>query len=90
MAPEDPIAHGELAALTRRYENNLQIIRGDISSLDNQVADLREETRNRFNGVDERLDGLSGKLDSFIEEQRAANARLIELLAELSAQRPPE
>lgn len=45
--PEDPIAQGEIAALTRRYENALQIVRGDIASMDNRLIT-----------VEEKLDGL--------------------------------
>lgn len=68
--PEDSIAQGEIAALTRRYENALQIVRGDIAAMDN------------------RLMTVEGKLDGFIDEQRTANARIIELLSSVVGRGP--
>lgn len=93
--PEDPIAQRELAALTRRYENNLQIIRGDIAAVDNRLSDFENATAENFDAVREELgtvkgsvEDLGGKLGSFIDEQRAANATLIELLSRQIGQDP--
>lgn len=75
--PQDEIAQGEIAALTRRYENNLQILRGDIAALDNRmmtmetsVAEVRDEVR-----------ALGDKLDR-------NQAQLVELLTRLVGQNP--
>jgi hypothetical protein len=70
--PEDPIAQGEIAALTRRYENALQIVRGDIASMDNRLMT-----------VEEKLDGFIAEQRAANAEQRATNARIIELLSQL-------
>jgi hypothetical protein len=70
--PEDPIAQGEIAALTRRYENALQIVRGDIASMDNRLMT-----------VEEKLDGFIAEQRAANTEQRATNARIIELLSQL-------
>ena len=70
--PEDPIAQGEIAALTRRYENALQIVRGDIASMDNRLMT-----------VEEKLDGFIAEQRAANAEQRSTNARIIELLSQL-------
>jgi hypothetical protein len=71
--PEDPIAQGEIAALTRRFEaieaqNNREfgIIKSELTTLNLKASNTDQ------------------KLDQFIQEQRAANARIIEMLATLS------
>lgn len=38
--PEDPLAQSEIAALTRRYEASLQIVRGDIAQLDMRLMNV--------------------------------------------------
>jgi hypothetical protein len=82
--PEDPLAHSEIAALTRRYEENSQktdrefgIVKSDLTALRLQVGIL-----------DQKIDGLAARLDSFIGEQRTTNATLIELLTRLVGNNP--
>lgn len=70
--PEDPIAQAEIAALTRRYENALQIVRGDIATMDNRLMT-----------VEEKLDGFITEQREANTAQQTANARIIELLSGL-------
>jgi hypothetical protein len=86
--PEDEITQREVAALTRRYENNLQIVRGDIAALDNRLMALEAsvtegfaETREQFARIDARFDALS-------EDMRTNQARLVELLSQLIGRDP--
>ncbi len=90
--PEDPIAHSELSALTRRYEGTAQktdrefgIVKSDLTALRLQVGNLDQ----KVDGLGERLDGLEQKIDGFLSEQRSVNATLVELLSGLVAGRPP-
>ncbi|MGW6484564.1 hypothetical protein ACWGDS_43260 [Streptomyces sp. NPDC055059] len=82
--PEDPIAQSELAALTRRFEEwsertdrEFGIVKSDLTAVRLQVGNL-----------DQKVDGLGEKLDSFITEQRAANATLVQLLSNLVGKDP--
>ncbi|MFF3787750.1 hypothetical protein [Streptomyces sp. NPDC001933] len=84
--PEDPIAHSELSALTRRYEETAQktdrefgIVKSDLTALRLQVGNLDQ----KVDGLGERLDGLEQKIDGFLSEQRSVNATLVELLSGL-------
>lgn len=73
---EDPLAH-EVAALTRRFENSLQIVRGDIAQLDNRMMTVESGLA----AVHERIDALAA-------EVRTGNARVIELLTRLVGETP--
>ncbi|MEW1551837.1 hypothetical protein [Streptomyces tsukubensis] len=92
---EDPIAQGEIAALTRRYENALQIVRGDIAAVDNRLMTVEEkldgfiaEQREATAVTGRRLDGLEQKINGFIAEQRSVNTTLVELLSALTGKNP--
>ncbi|MCF3143794.1 MULTISPECIES: hypothetical protein [Streptomyces] len=81
---EDPLAQSELAALTRRFEENAQradrefgIVKSDLTALRLQVGNL-----------DQKVDRLGEKLDGFIDEQRSINATLVELLSSLAGKDP--
>ncbi|MFD7498035.1 hypothetical protein ACFV8T_37815 [Streptomyces sp. NPDC059832] len=83
--PEDPIAHSELSALTRRYEETAQktdrefgIVKSDLTALRLQVGNLDQ----KVDGPG-RLNGLEQKIDGFLSEQRSVNATLVELLSGL-------
>jgi hypothetical protein len=84
--PEDPIAHSELSALTRRYEETAQktdrefgIVKSDLTALRLQVGNLDQ----KVDGLGERLEGLERKIDGFLTEQRSVNTTLVELLSGL-------
>ncbi|MFD0441316.1 hypothetical protein [Streptomyces chartreusis] len=75
--PEDEIAQAEIAALTRRFEEQAAktdrefgIVKSDLTAVRLQVGNLDQ------------------KLDAFIAEQRTANARVIELLSNLIGRDP--
>ncbi|MFD7186287.1 hypothetical protein ACFV90_40790 [Streptomyces sp. NPDC059904] len=82
--PEDSIAQSEIAALTRRFEESATkadrefgIVKSDLTAVRLQVGNL-----------DQKVDGLGEKLDTFITEQRAANATLVQLLSNLVGKNP--
>lgn len=88
--PEDPIAHSELAALTRRFEEGsaqdsreFGIIKSDLTAVRLQVGNLDQKVENLGGHVTQRLDGLERKIDGFIDEQRTVNATMVELLSTL-------
>lgn len=58
--------------MTRRYENALQIVRGDIATMDNRLMT-----------VEEKLDGFITEQREANTAQQTANARIIELLSGL-------
>lgn len=75
--PEDEIAQAEIAALTRRFEEQagktdreFGIVKSDLTAVRLQVGNLDQ------------------KLDSFITEQQAANAQIIALLSNLVGRDP--
>ncbi|MCL7496035.1 hypothetical protein M8I34_32220 [Streptomyces sp. MCA2] len=81
---EDPLAQSELAALTRRFEEDAQttdrefgIVKSDLTALRLQVGNL-----------DQKVDRLGEKLDGFIAEQRRVNATLVELMSSLAGKDP--
>ncbi|MFE6744113.1 hypothetical protein [Streptomyces tubercidicus] len=81
---EDPLAQSELAALTRRFEEDAQttdrefgIVKSDLTALRLQVGNL-----------DQKVDRLGEKLDGFIAEQRRVNATLVELMSSLVGKEP--
>ncbi|MEU9028923.1 hypothetical protein AB0D46_15600 [Streptomyces sp. NPDC048383] len=75
--PADPIAHSELAALNRRFEEvsekhdrEFGIIKSDLTSVRLQIGNL-----------DQKVEALDEKIDR-------NQARIIELLTQLVGQRP--
>ncbi|MEW1699388.1 MULTISPECIES: hypothetical protein [unclassified Streptomyces] len=75
--PEDPIAHSELAALTRRFEEVTEkhdrefgIIKSDLTAVRLQIGNL-----------DQKVEALDKKIDQ-------NQAQIIELLTQLVGQRP--
>lgn len=88
--PEDPIAHSELAALTRRFEEGsaqdsreFGIIKSDLTAVRLQVGNLDQKVENLSGHVTQRLDSLEQKIDGFIDEQRTVNATMVKLLSSL-------
>lgn len=79
--PEDEIAQGEIAALTRRYENNLQILRGDIAALDNRMMTLETAVTSVRDDLRHDVRALSDKVDQ-------NQAQIIELLTRLVGRNP--
>lgn len=79
--PEDEIAQGEIAALTRRYENNLQILRGDIAALDNRMMTLETAVTSARDDLRHDLSALSDKVDR-------NQAQIIDLLTRLVGRNP--
>ncbi|MCX4546540.1 hypothetical protein [Streptomyces sp. NBC_01565] len=75
--PEDPIAHSELAALPRRFEEIAEkhdrefgIIKSDLTAVRLQIGNL-----------DQKVEALDKKIDR-------NQAQIIELLTQLVGQRP--
>lgn len=75
--PEDPVAHSELAALTRRFElaqektdREFGIIKSDLTAVRLQIGNL-----------DQKVEALDAKIDR-------NQAQIIELLTQLVGQRP--
>ncbi|MEU2835211.1 hypothetical protein ABZ667_42585 [Streptomyces lavendulae] len=82
--PEDPIAHGELAALTRRHEQAQEqnvrefgIIKSELTTLQLKVSNLDQKADNLMSTVS----GLEQKIDR-------NQAQIVELLTQLVGQRP--
>ncbi|MFI8008327.1 hypothetical protein [Streptomyces sp. NPDC086010] len=89
--PEDPIAHSELSALTRRYGETAQktdrefgIVKSDLTALRLQVGNLDQ----KVDGLGDRIHGLEQKIDGFLTEQRTVNTPLVELLTGLVGKNP--
>ncbi|MCX4799937.1 hypothetical protein OG497_39535 [Streptomyces sp. NBC_01242] len=81
---EDPIAHSELAALPRRFEEVAEktdrefgIIKSDLTAVRLQVGNL-----------DQKVDRLDGRLDSLSQQMERSQAQIIELLAQLVGRDP--
>ncbi|MFB7076436.1 hypothetical protein [Streptomyces sp. NPDC056308] len=75
--PEDPIAHSELAALTRRFEEVAEktdrefgIVKSDLTAVRLQIGNL-----------DQKVEALEKKIDR-------NQAQIIELLTQLVGRRP--
>lgn len=79
--PQDEIAQGEIAALTRRYENNLQILRGDIAGIDNRMMSLETAVTGVRDDLRAEVSELSDKIDR-------NQAQIIELLTRLVGRHP--
>ncbi|KIF03877.1 hypothetical protein AB0469_26360 [Streptomyces sp. NPDC093801] len=81
---EDPIAHSELAALTRRFEEVAEkhdrefgIIKSDLTAVRLQIGNLDQKVDNLVSTVS----GLEQKIDR-------NQAQIVELLTQLVGQRP--
>ncbi|MFB7552581.1 hypothetical protein [Streptomyces sp. NPDC056154] len=81
---EDPIAHSELSALTRRFEEVAEktdrefgIIKSDLTAVRLQVGNL-----------DQKVDRLDGRLDSLSQQMERNQAQIIELLTQLVGRNP--
>ncbi|MGW7594378.1 hypothetical protein [Streptomyces rubiginosohelvolus] len=82
--PEDPIAHSELAALTRRFEEVAEktdrefgIIKSDLTAVRLQVGNL-----------DQKVDRLEGRLEELGQKMDRNQAQIVELLTRLVGQDP--
>ncbi|QIB49479.1 hypothetical protein [Streptomyces aureoverticillatus] len=82
--PEDPLAHGELAALTRRFEEvagkndrEFGIIKSDLTAVRLQVGNL-----------DQKVDRLEDRLQDLGERMDRNQAQIVELLTRLVGQDP--
>ncbi|MGW7620751.1 hypothetical protein ACWGLG_33940 [Streptomyces antimycoticus] len=82
--PEDPIAHSELAALTRRFEEVAEktdrefgIIKSDLTAVRLQVGNL-----------DQKVDRLEGRIEELGQKMDRNQAQLVELLTRLVGQDP--
>ncbi|MFH9425427.1 hypothetical protein [Streptomyces sp. NPDC017529] len=88
MASEDPIAHNELEALSRRtvaVEDRVEALQvqsgGNFAAVIEGQAALRREVREGFTAMNARIDALT-------DEVRTGNAQIIELLSRLVGQDP--
>ncbi|WP_030299044.1 hypothetical protein [Streptomyces katrae] len=96
--PEDPIAHGELAALTRRHEQaqdqnvrEFGIIKSELTTLQLKVSNLDQKVDNlsgQMSGMDQRLNGLDQKVEALDQKIDRNQAQIIELLTQLVGRRP--
>ncbi|MER5887006.1 hypothetical protein ABT160_24545 [Streptomyces sp. NPDC001941] len=77
--PEDELAQGEIAALTRRYENNLQILRGDIAGLDNRLMGVEQSVTAARHDVHD----LRGEVQAMNDKIDRNQAQIVELLTQL-------
>ncbi|MEU9797082.1 hypothetical protein AB0E27_42185 [Streptomyces sparsogenes] len=82
--PEDPIAHSELAALTRRFEQVAEkndrefgIIKSDLTAVRLQVGNL-----------DQKVDRLQDHVEALGQRMDRNQAQIIELLTQLVGRRP--
>lgn len=81
--PEDELAQGEIAALTRRYENNLQILRGDIAGLDNRLMSVEHSVTGVRNDVHELKLVFAGEIETLHDKMDRHQAQIVELLTQL-------
>ncbi|WP_344583520.1 hypothetical protein [Streptomyces lunalinharesii] len=92
---EDPIAHNEIDALTRRVESvedrveALQVQSGgNFAAVIEGQAALRREVRDGFAKVNSRFDALEGKVDALTEAMQRNQAQIVELLTSLVGKDP--
>lgn len=86
--PEDELAQGEIAALTRRYENNLQILRGDVAGLDNRLMSVEHSVTGVRHDVHELRDAFAGEVQALSDKMDRHQAQIVELLAQLVGRNP--
>ncbi|MFI2292894.1 hypothetical protein [Streptomyces niveus] len=82
--PEDPVAHSEIAALTRRFEQvqektdrEFGIVKSDLTAVRLQVGNL-----------DQKVDQLAGAVQALGEKMDRNQAQIIELLSGLVGKDP--
>ncbi|MFF3505354.1 hypothetical protein [Streptomyces sp. NPDC003247] len=82
--PEDPIAQGEIAALTRRFEEVAErtdrefgIVKSDLTALRLQVGNL-----------DQKVGNLVGEVRDLTEKLDRNQAQIIELLTRMIGRDP--
>ncbi|MEU3955229.1 hypothetical protein AB0F45_23405 [Streptomyces achromogenes] len=89
--PEDPIAQGEIAALTRRFEDVAErtdrefgIVKSDLTAVRLQVGNLDQKVGNldaKVSSLTEEVRGLSERIDR-------NQAQIVELLTRLVGRNP--
>ncbi|MEU1789104.1 MULTISPECIES: hypothetical protein [Streptomyces] len=84
--PEDPIAHSELAALTRRFEQVAEkndrefgIIKSDLTAVRLQVGNL-----------DQKVDRLKDDIEALGQQMDRNQAQIIDLLTRLVGKHPDD
>ncbi|MGW2328499.1 hypothetical protein ACWC5C_22470 [Streptomyces sp. NPDC001700] len=81
--PEDPIAHGELSALTRRFaevaeknDRGFGITESDLTPVRIQIGDLDQKAGN----LDYKVDQLKGDLEELGQKMDRNQAQIVGLL----------
>ncbi|MFL4909429.1 hypothetical protein ACJ6WF_41165 [Streptomyces sp. MMS24-I2-30] len=89
--PEDPIAQGEIAALTRRFEDvtaktdrEFGIVKSDLTALRLQVGNLDQKVGN----LDAKVSDLAGEVRGLSERMDRNQAQIVELLTRLVGRDP--
>ncbi|MER6076641.1 hypothetical protein ABT187_50005 [Streptomyces sp. NPDC001817] len=89
--PEDPIAQGEIAALTRRFEDVAErtdrefgIVKSDLTALRLQVGNLDQKVGN----LDAKVDDLAREVRGLTEKIDRNQAQIVELLTQLIGRNP--
>jgi hypothetical protein len=83
---EDPITQGEIAALTRRYEQTAKQTDDALKVIKSDVLHLRLEVggnSTRLDSMEASVAELHAEVSGLREEVRTGNARIIELLSNL-------
>lgn len=85
------MAQGEIAALTRRYEQAQEkadrefgIVKSDLTALRLQVGNLDQKVGN----LDEKIDGLAGEVRDLTAKVDRNQVQIIELLSQLVGRNP--
>ncbi|MFF3275986.1 hypothetical protein ACFYWU_34370 [Streptomyces chrestomyceticus] len=81
---EDPIAQGEAAALTRRYEQHAEQTNAALKVIKSDVLHLRLEV----GANTARLDSVEAKIDAMHQEMSRNQAQIVELLSSLVGKNP--
>ncbi|MEU3464654.1 hypothetical protein ABZ721_32475 [Streptomyces sp. NPDC006733] len=89
--PEDPVAHSELAALTRRFEQGQDktdrefgIIKSDLTAVRLQVGNLDQKVDN----LDQKVDLLADEVHGLAETMNRNQVQIVELLTQLVGRHP--
>ncbi|MFJ2477739.1 hypothetical protein ACIOWI_33000 [Streptomyces sp. NPDC087659] len=89
--PEDPIAQSEIAALTRRYEQQagqaneaLKVIKSDVLHLRLEVGSVGQ----RLDTVETRLGAVETQLSAMDEKMDRNQAQIVQLLTALVGKTP--
>ncbi|MET8183775.1 hypothetical protein [Streptomyces sp. NPDC005336] len=83
-APEDLIAHRELAARTRRFEEVAEKNDREFGIIKSNLTAVRLQVRN----LDQRVDRLESRLDELGQKMDRHQAQIVELLTRLVGQDP--